>query len=137
MNVRLALLTGISILILGGLFFFLRPKTAKQPVVKNTESVTVFSSTPSTSDKLISLVVKNNSLASGESIIKLTEGDNLILTVTSDADDELHIHGYDKEIKLQKDAPIQIMLKANITGRFPIELHNTETEIAVLEVQPK
>lgn len=134
---RIILFISIGIIALGILFFLFRPQPKLQPVANNNESVTTIPSKPGSSDNLASLVIKNNQLFSGDSVIKLTEGDSLILTVTSDADDELHIHGYDKEVPLQKDTPTQVMLTANLTGRFPIELHNTETEIAVLEVQTK
>lgn len=136
MNTRVVLLIGICVIALGGLFFLLSPKDAAQPTTNTTTSMTAIPSKSGSSDKLITLVIKNNNLFSGENVITLSEGDNLILTVTSDTDDALHIHGYDKEVELQKGVPIQVMLKANLTGRFPIELHTAETEIAVLEVQP-
>ena len=67
----------------------------------------------------------------------MTEGDNITIKITSDQEEELHIHGYDNSVDLQKDIPAQLSFTANITGRFIYELEKSETEIGVLEVLPK
>jgi FtsP/CotA-like multicopper oxidase with cupredoxin domain len=119
----------LAVLFLGVLFFLFRlPSTLEEEVQKAQSE---------TSEQAVSLVIKGGEVISGNEVINLTEGDTVILTVTSDVDDELHVHGYDDLIPVKKDIQVQHTLKADITGRFPIELHNTEKEIAVLEVQPK
>jgi FtsP/CotA-like multicopper oxidase with cupredoxin domain len=129
----------LAVLFLGVLFFLFRlPSTLEEEVQKaQSEKQQTSPTQAQTSEQAVSLVIKGGEVISGNEVINLTEGDTVILTVTSDVDDELHVHGYDDLIPVKKDIQVQHTLKADITGRFPIELHNTEKEIAVLEVQPK
>lgn len=83
------------------------------------------------------LVVKDNKLVSGPSVLKANQGDIVEITITADVDGELHLHGYDKHVDFKKDKPAVLGLTANISGRFPYELEDTKTEIGALEVQPK
>jgi FtsP/CotA-like multicopper oxidase with cupredoxin domain len=133
---RLGLFIIIAIILLGGLFYFFSPKPTveKQPATNAPVSSTPVSKQES---KKISLVVQDNILVSGNPVITVIEGDTVTINVTNDTDDELHIHGYEKEIELKKDIPSEITLQATLTGRFILELHESDAEIAVLEVQPK
>ncbi|OGE09910.1 hypothetical protein A3A60_04940 [Candidatus Curtissbacteria bacterium RIFCSPLOWO2_01_FULL_42_26] len=92
---------------------------------------------PLPSPKTFELVVEGKKLVSGPQTINVTEGDNITIKITSDQEEELHIHGYDNSVDLQKDIPAQLSFTANITGRFIYELEKSETEIGVLEVLPK
>jgi hypothetical protein len=55
--------------------------------------------------------------------IRATQGDVLELTFTSDEPAELHLHGYDKLVSVEPNAPAVLRLDAKIAGRFPIEAH--------------
>ena len=70
-------------------------------------------------------------------IAKLSIGHNqtMRLVVTSDTDGEVHLHGYDVEKKVGPGAPARFTFKADITGRFEVELHPS-TQIAQLDVTP-
>jgi plastocyanin len=83
------------------------------------------------------LVVKDNKLAAGPTTLSVTQGDTVKITITADADGELHLHGYDKHVDFKKNQSATISAVANISGRFTYELENTKTEIGALEVQPK
>src|SRR5438552_465280 len=87
-----------------------------------------------TQAKSIHLVVKNNRLISGPTVIQAVEGDTISIHITADINGELHIHGYDKHVDFTKNKQAGITFTGNITGRFPYELENTKTEIGVLEV---
>lgn len=82
-------------------------------------------------------VVKDGKVASGEPVIKARQGDEITLVITSDKADELHLHGYDRHARLQPNAPARVTLKADRTGRFPIELHKSHIELGTIEVYPK
>ena len=82
-------------------------------------------------------VVKDGKVASGEPVIKARQGDEITLVITSDKADELHLHGYDRHAHLQPNAPARVTLKADRTGRFPIELHKSHIELGTIEVYPK
>ena len=56
-------------------------------------------------------------------VIRVTRGDALELEFSTDEAAELHLHGYDKLIKVAPAAPALLRLDATIAGRFSIEAH--------------
>jgi hypothetical protein len=85
----------------------------------------------------VDMVVKGGRLVSGDATIKLRQGDELTLRVTSDKADELHLHGYDMHMHLRAGAPATLKIRADRTGRFPLELHKSHFELGTLEVYPR
>jgi hypothetical protein len=61
---------------------------------------------------------------------------DVVITVTADVTDEIHLHGYDLSADVAPDSPATIRFKADAAGRFEIELENTGVQIAELEVSP-
>ncbi len=131
----------IAVVLLGGLFYFFKSQNqtpnysglASSPSSAETSS----SSAQLSSSKNFELVVKSRKLVSGSETISVTQGDDVVIKITSDEDEELHLHGYDKSVDLQKDTPTELKFNANLTGRFPYELEKSKTEIGALEVLPK
>ena len=123
-------------ILLGGLFYLF---SQKPEIISRPNTPAGVNKTPSVTPSVVafSLVVKNCEVVSGDTVISLYEGQTLVLTVTTDTDDELHIHGYDKTAVLQKDTPATVSFTTDLTGRYPIELHGSGLEIDVLEIQPK
>jgi FtsP/CotA-like multicopper oxidase with cupredoxin domain len=72
--------------------------------------------------------------------VKVKQGDDLELKWSSDKPMELHLHGYDIEVKVSPQAPALMKFKANIPGRFPIEQHGQgpghHKAVLYLEVHP-
>ena len=66
----------------------------------------------------------------------IDQGRNVVISVTSDVADEVHVHGYDLMADVAPGAPATIRFKADAPGRFEIELENTGVQIAELEVRP-
>jgi hypothetical protein len=54
----------------------------------------------------------------------------------ADAADEVHIHGFDLTRDVGPSASARFNFKADIEGRFDVELHGSHTQIALLEVRP-
>ena len=65
-------------------------------------------------------------------------GQTVRLTVTSDADDEIHAHtggdGYELEVKAGQPATGEFVLSS--PGSFEVESHNLEQVIVVLNARP-
>lgn len=121
----------IGLLILAGLFLWLKP--AKAPET----NVPADSSAPIKDAKTFELAVKEGKVVAGPSTLTVGQGDRVTIKVVADVAGELHIHGYDFTTDLAKDVQGGIVFTANTTGRFPIELHEPSAEIAVLEVLPR
>ncbi len=123
---------------LGLLFIAFRP--APQVAASVEESRSALAPTPQASlaaaPGLAELIVKNATLVSGPSRIKVRQGDAVTLRVTSDQDDELHLHGYDLEAQLQPGVAANLSFIADRSGRFDLELHRSHLELAVVEVEP-
>ena len=64
------------------------------------------------------------------------KGDRVVLLVTSDVSDHVHVHGYDLMRDVGPGSPARIAFKATIPGRFEIELEDRRVPIAELTVNP-
>lgn len=129
----------VGLVVLGGLFILLKPQQQSQNTTQVTSSLnqTISSPTPDSNIKKFDLVINGKKLVSGEETIKVNQGDEVVIKVTSDENDEFHIHGYDKFADLKPNQPAEIKFIANLTGRFIFEMENSKTDIGALEVQPK
>jgi hypothetical protein len=66
----------------------------------------------------------------------IDQGDKVVLVVRTDSGEAVHLHGYNIEKEIVPGQPLRLPFTANIAGRFELELHPTDTLLAVLEVQP-
>ncbi len=134
MKMKTPLLATIGILVLVGIFFLLKPPTAKTPVMTPQEKV---SQAPADTAKVFAVTIKDKKIVSGQETFTVNEGDTVTISVTADEEEEVHVHGYDKSVDLEPNEQATLSFTANLSGRFPIELEHSKTDIAVLEVQPK
>lgn len=135
---RIALFLSVAVVLLAGLFVIFKPKQETSSTPKQEQlGVSIAPSVTTIPERTFSLTIKNNAVIAPEKTLTVTEGEKVVVTITADTDEELHIHGYDLEVPLQKNIPKQITFTATLTGSFPIELHHAEAEIALLQVQPK
>ncbi len=72
----------------------------------------------------------------GKQKIAVNKGDVVRLNVTSDDDEQIHVHGYDLEKEVSPGSPATFKFTADIEGRFEVESHSTDTQIAELTVNP-
>ena len=90
--------------------------------------------------KVLTLSVVNGAVAGVGDTVKVHQGDDLELRWSSDKPMELHLHGYDIEVKVSPQAPAVMSFKANIPGRFPVEPHGQgpghHRPVLYLEVHP-
>jgi ABC-type Fe3+-hydroxamate transport system substrate-binding protein len=64
------------------------------------------------------------------------KGDMVVISVTSDTADEIHLHGYDIKRDVAAGGTARIPFTATIPGRFEVELESRGVQIADLTVQP-
>lgn len=119
MVVRIAYLALASILVLGGLFVFLRPdRPAAAPEARSFE-----------------LEIEGGGMEPAK--VAVREGDRVTLSVTADRPTELHVHGCDLEEEVEPGPATTLFFEADSTGRFPIEDHGSGAELGVLVVEPR
>src|SRR4051812_3016189 len=126
MKIFIYLLVAVALVV--GLFFVLKPKPSAAPSINSNSLI---------SPKNFALAVQNKKLVSGPETLQVNQGDEVNITITSDVAEELHLHGYDKSVELEKDKPATLSFTADISGRFVYELENSKVDIGVLEVLPK
>jgi len=63
-------------------------------------------------------------------------GDRVVVIVTSDVADHVHVHGYDLFGNVGPGKRVRIAFRARIPGRFVIELEDRHAQIAELTVRP-
>ncbi len=83
------------------------------------------------------LRVSNGKRSEGPSLITARRDSLLKLTVVSDTEDELHVHGYDRHVHLPAGVAATTELVLDKAGRFEVELHKAHTTLTVIEVQPR
>jgi hypothetical protein len=67
--------------------------------------------------------------------VPVAVGEPVTLVVTSDAADELHVHGYDLTAELPAGRPAELTFEATVPGVFEVELHDAGTVLLTLQVQ--
>ena len=83
----------------------------------------------------ISVAVTDGKVEPKPRRVEVAKDSQVRLIVTSDVDDELHVHGYEVEAELEAGRPTTIELVADQTGIFEVETHESELELLQLEVR--
>jgi FtsP/CotA-like multicopper oxidase with cupredoxin domain len=85
--------------------------------------------------------VRGGSVVGGAKDIEVSRGDTVRIVVTTDAPDEIHLHGYDITRETGAGQPGRFRFKANAEGAFELESHTAEDAgrdplVARLVVEP-
>ena len=86
--------------------------------------------------------IRGGEVVGGPAEIKAKNGDTVVIVVSADAPDDIHLHGYDIEKKAAPGQPARFRFKANLEGEFEIESHVAEDAgrnplVATLIVEPR
>lgn len=118
---RILILIVVVVLVLGGLFFALRPAPREEAAVPQ--------------ESTVDIDIQGDAM--NPSAISVGEGDMVNLNITADRPIEFHTHGYDLEEEVTPEEPAEISFIADLTGRFEIEDEETQTELGTLIVEPR
>jgi hypothetical protein len=61
-------------------------------------------------------------------------GTPIVLSVSSDVADEIHVHGYDRKANIPAGATASVTFVANAPGVFEVELENSKLQLLQLQV---
>ena len=86
--------------------------------------------------------IRGGKVVGGPSEITVQNGDVVRIVVSSDAPDDIHLHGYDIEKQAAPGQPARFRVNADIEGSFEIESHVAEDAgrdplVARLNVEPR
>lgn len=92
------------------------------------------SSTASSAAKTFSVTVTGTKASLTD--LEANKGDSITLTFTTDATEEVHLHGYDIHFDCTAGVPLTKSFVAANTGQFEFELEATSMHLGNLVVNP-
>ena len=90
-------------------------------------------STPS-ADVTIDVVIADGKVRPNAENLRVKEGQTVTVTITSDVDESIHVHGYDQTAEATPDKPGAVTFTADVKGVFEIETHESAKLVAKLIV---
>jgi ABC-type glycerol-3-phosphate transport system substrate-binding protein len=84
----------------------------------------------------VKIVVENGAPKGGIVRQTVSQGDDVVLVVTSYVADEIHLHGYDRSKDVAAGGTVRLPFRATLPGRFEVELEQRGVQIADLTVNP-
>jgi hypothetical protein len=112
------------------------PTTETTATTPTTETETTPTTPKPPQAKVVAIRVVDGVPEGGIQRPTLEQGEKVVLVIRTDTGDGVHLHGYDIEKHIDPGKPVRIPFTATIAGRFELELHPTDTLLAVLQVQP-
>lgn len=88
----------------------------------------------STTARTVSVRISGSNV-DGPTSVTVDAGTSVTLKVTSAAADEVHVHGYDKELELTAGTPATLTFVADEKGAFEVETHESGLRLFVLNVR--
>lgn len=111
-----------------------QPATTAAPASTSSSAAAAQDSTEQARPVVHRFTIEGGELAEGPDRIEVAKGETVVIEVTSDVADELHVHGYDKQLVLAAGKPAKLEFVANIPGAFEIELHEFHGQLTQLRV---
>ena len=87
-----------------------------------------------TPERVFSVAVADGTVVGGVPRFEVSVGDLVRVTVTSDVDDEVHLHVYNLVVTVDVGVPALLDLEATVPGIFEAELHHAGFRVFELQV---
>lgn len=108
------------------------PTTSATPAA--TSPTTLASTTTTVAGQLVSVTVRGGQVQ-GPSRQRVERNDTVTVRVSSDAADEIHVHGYNKTASVAAGGTGEVSFVANIPGVFEVEFEKSGKLLFTLEVR--
>jgi hypothetical protein len=141
------LIVGLAVVVAAGLYLVFRPDdtdepTATPPPATTTEATTtVTTTTPPPPPPgppppaRVPIVVRDGLPVGGPRRVTVARGRRVVLIVTSDVSDHVHLHGYDLMQDVGPGMPARIAFRATRPGTVEAELEDRGVQIARITTQ--
>jgi hypothetical protein len=110
--------------------------TTDTTTTETTTSETTTTTPPPAQPAVVRIMVVDGAPQGGIVRKTVSQGDQVVLVVTSDVADEIHLHGYDESRDVEAGGTVRLPFKATIPGRFEVELESRGVQIADISVEP-
>jgi hypothetical protein len=94
------------------------------------------STTTTTKAAVPTITIRDGEPVGGIQDLSFDKGDDIRFRVKSDADWEIHFHGYDIPMDVEAGGSVEFNVPATIEGVFEVEIEQTATQIAEITVNP-
>jgi hypothetical protein len=114
------------------------PTTATEPTTTTTttEPPTTTTTTPPPGPTVVRVRVVGGVPKGGIVRETVSKGDRVVIVVTSDVADEVHLHGYNVMRDVGPGQVVRLPFRATVPGRFEVELEDRSLQIADITVTP-
>lgn len=148
MRPRSILLLVAAVLVAASLFVILRPSdddesgssaTRTQPTTTAGGTTTVAPPPPPPAPQgpaRVQVSIEGGVPAGGPRRVTVARGRRVVLVVTSDVADHVHLHGYDIMRDVGPGSPARIAFRASIVGTVEAELEERGVQIASITTKP-
>ncbi|HEX7255618.1 MAG TPA: hypothetical protein VF236_06790 [Gaiellaceae bacterium] len=144
------LIVAVALVLAGGLYFVLRPDDTDEPSAgppATTQSTTTATAPTTTAEQpppppgppppaRVRITIRDGLPVGGVRRVTVARGRRVILQVTSDVTDHVHLHGYDIMRDVGPGQPAQISFRATIVGTVEAELEDRHVQIATITTKP-
>jgi hypothetical protein len=143
---RLLIVAG-AVVVAAGLFLVLRPDDEEGSAGGATTATTTTETTTPTATvpppppappppARVPIVVRDGQPVGGIRRVTVSKGRRVVLIVTSDVSDHVHLHGYNVMRDVAPGRPAQIAFRATIVGTVEAELEDRHVPLARIVTQP-
>ena len=84
--------------------------------------------------RTISIKVRGGKASGDIGRIVVPLGTPVVLSVSSDVADEIHVHGYDRKANIPAGTTASVVFTASTPGVFEVELENSKLQLLQLQV---
>jgi hypothetical protein len=139
---RVLLILAAAAAVAAGLFFVLRPDNGNDNASGSTTTSTTSTSTTTTRPPAppppanVRIVVRGGEPVGGVRNVTVSKGRQVVLIVTSDVADEVHLHGYNLKRDVAPGSPARLPFRSTIVGTVEVELEQRGLPLARITTQP-
>ena len=110
--------------------------TAAQTTPAATVTGTGTLTTPPPKPSIQVITIKNGKAVGGVQTVSVKKGDRARFKVVSDADHEIHLHGFDIVKDVKAGGSVTFNVKTDAPGIYEFEIEETGTKIGQVKVEP-
>ncbi len=140
---RNGLIVAAAIVVAAGLFFVLRPDNGDDNASGTTTTTATTSTTTTATEPTepppaatVRIVVRGGEPVGGVRNVTVSKGRQVVLIVSSDVADEVHLHGYNLKRDVAPGSPARLPFRATINGTVEVELEQRGLPLARITTQP-
>jgi heme/copper-type cytochrome/quinol oxidase subunit 2 len=145
------LIVAAAAVVAGGLFLALRPNDDDDGTTATGTTTTTATTTPTITEPSVPppprppsppppaqvrIVVRDGQPVGGVRRVTVGKGRRVVLMVTSDVADHVHLHGYNVMRDVAPGMPARLAFRATIVGTVEVELEDRGLRLATITTQP-